>query len=433
MTKTAKRVRMRVGIATLALGVLSTMAHAGGFAIHEQSTEFQGASFAGVAAGGQSLSSMFWNPATVTRFSGLKTDYNAALIIPGSRARNQVTAGGIPAAVLGFADDSGNIGKMAVVPASYTGFQLSDMVWVGLSVTSPFGMKTKNRATSLGGIYGHKSEIFTINANPVIGVKLTDTLSLAAGLQINYMKGNLTTANKGLLTSRVKGDDWGVGFTLGLHFVPLEGTEIGIGYRSRIRHKLKGTFYVALPPALGGPSTNSATVKHTLPDIATFSVRQRLTEQLTLMGTIEWTHWSLFRQFDVEPAAGYNPAPENYNWKDGWLFAIGGEYALNDALILRAGYAYEKSPVPDSTRGVRVPDNDRHWFSAGLTWLPNDWLKLHAAYSFIFVKDGDVSIPADPGFPAPGKLPGLRTSYDQHINIISVGATIDTGKLFFSN
>src|SRR5215207_3903500 len=46
---------------------LGTAAQAGGFFIHEQSTYFQGTSFAGAAAGGPALSSMFWNPATITQ------------------------------------------------------------------------------------------------------------------------------------------------------------------------------------------------------------------------------------------------------------------------------------------------------------------------------------------------------------------------------
>ena len=415
---------LRSSLAALALILSGTTAFAGGFAIHEQSTEFQGASFAGVAAGGHGLSSMFWNPATVTRFSGLKTEYNAALIVPYSRATNLQTAAGLPASAIGFAGSTGNIGKTAVVPATYTSLQLTDMLWAGLAVNSPFGMKTENDPASLAALYGYKSEIFTINFNPMLGVKLNGMVSIAAGLQVNYLEGDLSTANNGVLTSRVKGDDWGVGFTLGLHFTPMEGTEIGIGYRSRIKHKLKGSLYALVPTtSVPTPVTLPATVDHTLPDMATFSLRQRLTDRFTLMGTVEWTNWSLLREFRVVTPVGAES--EVYNWKDGWLFSMGGEYAVNDTLTLRAGYAFEKSPVPDSTRGVRVPDNDRHWLSAGLTYTPNDWIRLHAAYTHIFVKDGDVSIPAAT------PRPGLLASYDQHVNIASIGVTIDTGRLFF--
>ncbi len=51
-------------------------ANAGGFAVREQSAYGQGSSFAGVAAGG-SLSSMFWNPATMTQVPGLQSEFGA--------------------------------------------------------------------------------------------------------------------------------------------------------------------------------------------------------------------------------------------------------------------------------------------------------------------------------------------------------------------
>ncbi|MQA67450.1 MAG: transporter, partial [Alphaproteobacteria bacterium] len=46
---------------------------AGGFAIREQSVYGQGASFAGIAAGG-ALSGMFWNPAVMTQFAGFNVE-----------------------------------------------------------------------------------------------------------------------------------------------------------------------------------------------------------------------------------------------------------------------------------------------------------------------------------------------------------------------
>src|SRR6478736_958783 len=70
--------------ATSALGLLaiaSTQANAGGFAIHEQSVYGQGTSFAGIAAGG-ALSSMYWNPATMTQFAGKGLEVGASAIFP---------------------------------------------------------------------------------------------------------------------------------------------------------------------------------------------------------------------------------------------------------------------------------------------------------------------------------------------------------------
>src|SRR5882757_8595874 len=61
--------------------VATATANAGGFALREQSAYGQGSSFAGVAAGG-ALSTMFWNPATVTQMPGMGFEFGAAAIVP---------------------------------------------------------------------------------------------------------------------------------------------------------------------------------------------------------------------------------------------------------------------------------------------------------------------------------------------------------------
>src|SRR5262249_60272243 len=94
---------------------------AGGFEIREQSAYFQCTSFAGAAAGGQSLSSVFWNPAASAYVGyGLTTDSNLSVIF--ARSEIDVTGIGAKGANLGgcavFAC-SVDIGGEALVPASY--------------------------------------------------------------------------------------------------------------------------------------------------------------------------------------------------------------------------------------------------------------------------------------------------------------------------
>ena len=403
----------------MALTAAATGALAGGFQIHEQSAEFQGLSFAGTAAGGAGLSSMFWNPATITRHEGMKSDSNGTLILPYSRARNE-SQGLLNLTPL--SSDSGNIGRNAFVPASYSSWQLNDMIWLGLGMNAPYGLTTRNGRNSKGAVIGYKSKIVTFDITPTVAIKLNDMISIAAGMQINYMKGDLSSlgyAPFAIPSTRIKGDDWGVGFTAGLLLTPVSGTSIGLGYRSRVKHTLKGRF--TINNALVLP----ASVKHTLPDQLTFSVRQSLTDDFDILGSIEWTNWSLFKRFSINAPGG--PYTDVYNWKDSWMFSIGGEYRYSSALTLRAGYAYEKSPVPDTTRNVRLPDNDRHWLSVGASWVASDWLTMHLGYSHLFAKNGSVN--RNVGLPGGN----FTATYKNHINIVSAGVTINTGKLFFSN
>src|SRR5690606_365526 len=89
---------------------------------------------------------------------------------------------------------------------------------------------------------------------------------------------------------------------------------------------------------------------------------------LRLMGSVEWTYWSRLKELRVEPKLGDDVIIRT-NWSDGWFFALGGEYDYNPWLTLRAGVAYEISPVDSPEKLLlAVPDADRVWLSAGASY-----------------------------------------------------------------
>ncbi len=57
-------------------------AQAGSFHVREQSARGMGQAYAGAAAGSAGLSSMFWNPATMTQSPGIQSSLIATGIIP---------------------------------------------------------------------------------------------------------------------------------------------------------------------------------------------------------------------------------------------------------------------------------------------------------------------------------------------------------------
>lgn len=414
----ASKTFVMAGVAACAIAAVSVPdASAGGFAVREQSTELQGMSFAGAAAGSIGLGSMYFNPATVTQHDGLNSDKNIALIIASSRAKDGVaTAGGFTIPGSGDSGDigSGLLGSVAPVPASYYSYQWNEMVYFGLSINSPYGLETESGAW-VGGPHGFKSRITNIVGTPTVGVKLSENFSVAAGVQVSYIDGRLTTAfpNTKATLTEVEGDDFGVGFVAGLTFDLSEYTTLGIGFRSEIEHTLKGTFTTNTIPL-----TTSMQADVTLPAQATVSVSHRFNDQFKVAASAEWTDWSTLETLIIETTPLGN-LTQTFDWKDGWFFALGGEYAYNEALTLRAGVAYEKTPVTDANRGTRVPDEDRLWVSVGGTYEWNDWMTLHGSYTHIFIKDGDVNLPQA------GAVPSLTASFEQSVNIVSVGATLN--------
>ncbi len=69
----------------VALSMVASSAFAGGFALREQSAYYQGMSFAGNGTTGESISSMFWNPATlIGAGKGLTIETHSSFIMPES-------------------------------------------------------------------------------------------------------------------------------------------------------------------------------------------------------------------------------------------------------------------------------------------------------------------------------------------------------------
>ena len=221
------------------------IAFAAGYAIKEQSTTAQGASFAGATAGGDNISYMFFNPATITLHEGAQFHLSSAYIAPFSKpdVKGASTAGDI--AIAG-GDGGSNISVHALVPALYGSLQVSDSLFLGLGVNAPFGLATEYDGGWAGRHHGVDSELLNINMNPVIAWKAPKWFSFALGAQIQYADARLTSAidatGDGVTNGRseLNGDDWGFGFTAGILFQPWEGTRLGLSYRSQIGHTLKG-------------------------------------------------------------------------------------------------------------------------------------------------------------------------------------------------
>src|SRR5205823_6032324 len=130
------------------------------------------------------------------------------------------------------------------------------------------------------------------------------------------------------------------------------------------------------------------------PEIVTLSVRQVVAPHLRLLGTIEWTNWSRFSSIPIpgsETVAGLAQLPIlslDGNWHDSWLFSGGIEYDVNRKLTVRTGLAFEKSPIQNAEeRLIQVPDSDRWWASAGLTYRYSEKMAFDLAYTHVFFED----------------------------------------------
>ena len=401
--------RLAVWLCCHAVASLSATAEvdAGAFAVRQQSAYGHGASFAGIAAGG-SLSSMFWNPASLSDVQGIEVEATGAGVFADAHVKlDPQPALGLPGS------DEGNVAQHAVIPSGYAAYRLNERVVLGIGINSPFGLTTKYDGDSIlsqTGIAG-KSEITSVNVNPAVSVAMTDWLALAVGVQVQYFDARLTRQALGPLgISTLKGDDVAFGLTAGIRITPLPGTEIGLGYRSFIDHKLDGQLETA---TAGVFDVDYDGVD--LPDIVTLGMRQRITDRFRVMAGAEWSNWSRFDSVAIE--GGPAPIDLPFGYQDGWFFSLGGELDVTPRASARAGVGYDRSPIGDDVRTYRLPYSDALSFAVGASYRHDDRLSFDLGYSFAILEDAEIPAAGAGGPDVNGPFSGDADSDVHYISI----------------
>ncbi len=218
----------------------------------------------------------------------------------------------------------------------------------------------------------------------------------------------------------------------------MPGTSIGVGYRSAVGVDLSGTYarsaFIVGPGAIFPPPGTlfpairvNAAASATLPDEVTFSVRQAVADCWTFLATLEWQNWSRIQNVPIT-AGGVGLETLNFNYRDGWFTSVGAEYQYNPLLKFRAGVAFEKSPIQDSTRDILLPDSDRIHANIGASYKWSEKISVDVAYAHLFFDSAPFCIanPLSNGGTTHctgrlGEQVVLKGSADNAVDLLSVG------------
>lgn len=402
--------------AGLALAGCASFSHAAGFALIEQNASGLGNAYAGQAAAATDASTIFFNPAGMTMLPDRQVVVAGHLILPQAKFSGTVTpdiGGG----------NGGDAGGPALVPNAYFAFRLMPDVHLGVGVNAPFGLKTEYDPDWKGRTQTIESEIKTININPSIAWKASESLSLGAGLSIQYAEATLSNSANGAGIATVHGDDYGWGFNLGLLWQPSAATRVGLAYRSEVEHTLEGAVVFSVATFANGPVTADAT----LPDSASLSLFHKLSPKWDLLADVSWTGWSDFRELRIVRNGGVTLAETPQNWSNAYRYSVGVNYHLNDKMTLRGGLAFDETPTSDAYRTARIPDEDRTWVTFGMQYRMSEKMVLDFGYAHIFVKDARIDKTEESNLP-PG--PGLTEvtlsgTYEASVDILSAQLTLN--------
>src|SRR5208283_4229503 len=167
----------------------SVAAFASGFALIDQSVEGLGIAYSGGAAMAEDASTIFYNPAGMTRLKGVQLETGLHIIMPSIKFKDNSAFSAIGVPISG--GNGKDAGVTRLVPNFYLTVNPSDRLVLGLGVNSPFGLATEYSNGWVGRYYALKSDMYTININPSVAYKITDDLSLGAGFSAQYINAEL--------------------------------------------------------------------------------------------------------------------------------------------------------------------------------------------------------------------------------------------------
>lgn len=88
---------------------------------------------------------------------------------------------------------------------------------------------------------------------------------------------------------------------------------------------------------------------------------------------------------------------------------------LDDSWTVRGGFTFDGSPVSDAQhRTPRIPDSNRYWLAAGVSYKLSESTNLDLSYAHLFVKDANTSLSS----PTAGNLSG---NWNSSVDILALG------------
>ena len=371
---------------------------ANGFALNEQSISGMGTGFAGRSSSADDASTVYGNPAGMSRLKRQEIVVGGAAIIAKSDVSDRGSRPG--------GKNDGDMVPFVGVPMGYYVKPIDDQWAVGFGVYVPFGLVTDYGSRDAARYWGKKSKVEVVTFQPTVSYAFNDKVSIGFGPTFNRLEGELgantlNAASPGRNDGEVKirGNDTAIGYNIGILVQATDRTRLGLTYHSMVDYKLEGHTKVVNPQVnrfFGNQFDAKLNIK--TPETVDFSVTHELDDQWTLYAGSTWTRWSRLKDITVRnevPAAigpVFGTISEEQNWHNTWSHAIGASYKVNKQWVLRTGFSLDETPTNNQDRSPRIPTGDRKVFSLGAGYSPTDDMTIDVAYSYLWEDEAKVNL-----------------------------------------
>jgi long-chain fatty acid transport protein len=371
--------------------LISTQSFAAGFQINAQSATGLGRAFAGDAVIADNASVMARNPAAMALFDSTSMSLGIEQVTSFIEVTDVTySAGRDP-------EDTDDVGGTSYVPNFHLIVPVNDQFAWGVNAYSNFGTETDFPADYSAPLFAGNTKIASYNLGVAGSYRINEQWSVGAGLDLIYgqgtfQRGGLAATGSETSYMNIDGaDGWGLGFNLGTVYELDDNNRFGLAYH--------------YSPDFTAEDDHGQEVAFSLPDMLEFSGYHKLEDtKWAVHYSIEYISWGEFDTVEfsnlsqgsiANEASLANPLGQGssysseYDWQDGWHYAIGTTYYLNSDWTLRAGYMYDTSAQDEKT-SISVPDSDRHWFSFGTTYHINTQSNVDFGFTYLMSEDVDV-------------------------------------------
>ncbi len=337
--------------------------------------------------------------------AGMALDASSVYFNPGALPflKDKFTVTGGLAAIssqVGYSSTTSNYSTYAnnpvVTPFNlYVAAKLNEKFSLGLGVYTPYGSTVKWDENWAGQYLIRDISLRAIYFQPTASYKITEKISLGAGLiyALGFVDLNKATPTSDVNgkpgNAHLNGSTGNFGYNLGLYVKPVEKLSVGLTYHSQINMNISGgttNFNVPASASATFPANTTFSASLPLPALWALGFGYDVTDKLKLGVDVNYTQWDAYKSLDFE--FSQNPgtlnSKEKKNYHNTWAFRVGGQYKVSEKFIVRAGTYYDLSPVDmNHNYSPETPDADKLGLSAGLSFNPTEHFGIDASFLYI--------------------------------------------------
>ncbi|WP_425408437.1 OmpP1/FadL family transporter [Hyphococcus sp.] len=429
------------------VSITSGTVHASAFVLNTQSAKALGSATAGAQASKATPGNAYFNPASIVGVKNIESSFSIIGVIADTSYKD--ASGRLFGAVPVTGDTAGeNVVDDAVFPSGAASVKLNDYLYAGLTAYAPVGFSTSYSDTSIIRYHGTLSKVVSGSISPILGIDLGGGWSIAGGPRLQYLDIEIDGAidaagiESALLMTATPpgaqdvffdlgGDDWALGYAVGLQGDLTDRIHFGFSFTSKVDHRARGQAQFDLDGSAAGQNLFATvglfqdtgfSMDLSTPAIIQAGVVADVTPEIRLLASVVQTRWDSLGELAAEFDNPAQPTEvTTQNWSNAWSGAVGAEFDLSQNDTIRFGVMLEEDPVNANFSTARIPGASRVYLAAGYSRDLSDKASLHLSASYI--NNNDQQINHNPALPENLFRGSLQA--DGHFNILAVSVGLD--------